>query len=58
MVIPHKVKQPVHQHEPALLNGRIAEIRSLRGNDLGAKDDVSQLEGILLPRAVEPVAFE
>ena len=32
MVIPHKVKQPVHQHEPALLDGRIAEIRSLRGN--------------------------
>ena len=53
MVIPHKVKQPVHQHEPALLNGRISEIRSLRGDDLGAKDDVPQLEGVLLPRAID-----
>ena len=48
----------MHQHEPALLDGRIAEIPSLRGNDLGAQDDVPQLERILLPRAVEPVALE
>ena len=54
MVIPKKVEQTVHEHEPALLGGGGAEVGRLRGDDARCEHDVAELDDRVIIRVCVP----